>query len=198
MRLPALSPFPRRWPLLSLAVLLVLALAALLFGPGAALSQNGPSVTGVTVSSSPTSGGTYIIGDTIRVALTFSENVDVTGSPRLKIDMDPADWGEKWAGYEGGSGTASLTFTHAVVEPNFSIQGVAVLADSLDLNGGTIKSASSDTNADLSHTRLDHNPDHRVNWRLSSAEARGWSGRRCPLRPSPAIPTAWTRPSGWR
>ena len=171
MRLPALALFPRRWPQFGLAALLLLALAVLLLGPGAALSQNGPSVTGVVVSSSPASGGTYIIGDTIRLTLTFSENVDVTGSPRLKIDMDPADWGEKWAAYEGGSGTDSLTFTHAVVEPNYSIQGIAVLEDSLELNGGTIKSAaSSETNADLSHTGRPHDPDHRVNWRLSSAE----------------------------
>ena len=80
-----------------------LALAALLLGPGAALSQNGPSVTGVAVSSSPSSGGTYVIGDTIRVTLTFNEKVNVTGTPRLKIDMDPAEWGEKWAGYEGAA-----------------------------------------------------------------------------------------------
>ena len=170
MRLLASANLPRRWPLLGLAALLLLALAALLFGPGAALSQNGPSVTGVAVSSSPSSGGTYVIGDTIQVTLTFNEEVEVTGSPRLKIDMDPAEWGEKWAGYEGGSGSASLTFTHAVVEPNYSIPGIAVLADSLDLNGGSIKSASDDGGADLSHTGLGHDPDHRVNWRLSSAE----------------------------
>ena len=170
MRLSAFTPFPRLWPLLGLAALPLLALAALLLGPGAALSQNAPSVTGVEVSSSPASGGAYVIGDTIQVTLTFSEDVNVTGSPRLKIDMDLAAWGEKWAAYEGGSGSASLTFTHTVVQPNYSTQGIAVLADSLELNGGTIRSASSDTSADLSHTRLNHNPDHRVNWRLSSAE----------------------------
>ena len=70
----------------------------------------------------------------------------------------------------GGSGSASLTFTHAVVEPNYSIPGIAVLADSLELNGGSIKSASDDGGADLSHTGLGHDPEHRVNWRLSSAE----------------------------
>ena len=171
MRLPALALFPRRWPKFGLAALLLLALAVLLLGPGAALSQNGPSVTGVAVSSSPASGGTYIGGDTIRITLTFSENVDVTGTPRLKIDMDPAEWGEKWAAYEGGSGTDTLTFTHTVAEPNISTRGIAVLADTLDLNGGTIKSAaSSETNADLSHTGRPHDANHRVNWRLSSAE----------------------------
>ena len=167
MRLPALTPKSRRWPLFDLAALLVLALAALLLGPGVALSQSGPSVTGVVVSSSPASGGTYVIGDTIRVTLTFSEAVNVTGTPRLKIDMDPAEWGEKWAGYESGSGTASLTFTHAVVEPNYSTQGIAVLEDSLELNGGTIKSAASDTEAELAHDGRNHDPEHKVDWRQS-------------------------------
>ena len=126
-----------------------------------------PSVTGVEVSSSPASGDTYLLGETIRVTLTFSEEVDVTGAPRLKIDMDPAHWGEKLASYAGGSGTASLTFTHTVVQPNYSTQGIAVLANSLELNGGTIRSSASQTNAALSHIRLDHNDDHRVDWQRS-------------------------------
>ncbi|MDE2688446.1 MAG: SwmB domain-containing protein [Chloroflexota bacterium] len=126
-----------------------------------------PSVTGLQVTSSPASGDTYLLGETIRVTLTFSEEVDVTGAPRLKIDMDPAHWGEKLASYAGGSGTASLTFTHTVVQPNYSTQGIAVLANSLELNGGTIRSSASQTNAALSHIRLDHNDDHRVDWQRS-------------------------------
>ena len=54
-----------------------------------------PTVTGVRVSSSPASGDTYLLGETIQVTLTFSENVTVTGSPRLKIDMDPAGLGRE-------------------------------------------------------------------------------------------------------
>ena len=123
-----------------------------------------PSVTGVKVSSSPLSGDTYTLGETIRVTLTFSEKVDVTGTPRLKIDMDPAHWGEKLASYTGGTGTTDITFAHTVVEPNYSTQGIAVLADSLALNGGTIRSSASQADADLSHIRLDHNADHKVDW----------------------------------
>ena len=52
--------------------------------------------------------------------------------------MDP-DYGEKWATYEGGSGTSSLSFVHEVVEPNISTQGIAVLEDTLELNGGAIQ-----------------------------------------------------------
>ena len=125
-----------------------------------------PSVTGASVASSPASGNTYALGETISVTLTFSEAVDVTGAPQIAIDLDPAEWGEKWAAYESGSGTSSLTFTHTVAEPNISTQGIAVLANTLALNGGTIQSAA-DVDADLAHTGLAHDADHKVDWRLS-------------------------------
>ena len=126
-----------------------------------------PSVTGAEVTSSPMSGDTYLLGETIRVTLTFSEEVDVTGAPRLKIDMDPAHWGEKLASYASGSGTTALTFTHTVVEPNYSTQGIAVLENSLELNGGSIRSSASQTDAALSHIRLNHNASHKVDWQRS-------------------------------
>ncbi len=129
------------------------------------------SVSGVNVSSSPQANATYGLGETISITLTFSEAVDVTGSPRLKIDMDPAEWGEKWAAYQGGSGTATLTFTHTVAEPNISTQGIALLADTLELNGGTIQASGVD--ADLSHTALGHNASHKVDWRLPAASVTG-------------------------
>ena len=112
---------------------------------------------------------TYLLGDVIRITLTFSERVNVTGSPQLKIDMDPAEWGEKQAAYHSGSGTTRLTFAHEVVEPNLSTQGVAVLENSLELNGGSIKSAASDTDAELSHAGLDHDARHQVDWQRTQA-----------------------------
>ena len=123
-----------------------------------------PTVTGVAVVSDPGEDNTYVLDDVIHIRVTFSAAVNVSGNPRIKIDMDLADWGEKWAAYQGGSGTSSLTFTHTVVEPNFSSQGIAVLADSLDLNGGGIVSASASVAANLSHAGLDHDPDHKVDW----------------------------------
>ncbi len=129
-----------------------------------------PSVSGVEVTSNAGGDDTYALSDTIRITLTFSEAVNVTGSPQLKIDMDSAEWGEKWAEYESGGGTASLTFAHTVVEPNYSTQGIAVLANSLDLNGGTIRSTSSDTGADLSHLGLPHDSAHKVDWQQSTSE----------------------------
>ena len=150
--------------------LLLVALAALLAltpAPGFATNEGAPSVALVTVSSVPGGDGGYGLGETIRVTLSFSEAVAVTGTPRLAIDMDPADWGRKWASYESGSGTSGLTFAYTVVEPNYSSQGIAVLANTLELNGGSITSTASQAAADLSHVGKGHDPAHKVDWQLS-------------------------------
>ena len=127
-------------------------------------SADAPTVTGVAIVSDPGNDDTYGLGDVIRLQVTFSEAVDVTGAPTLDIDMDPADWGTKRAVYADGSGTTTLTFTHTVVEPNYSTRGIAVLANTLELNGGTIQSTAGGTDADLSHTGLAHDANHKVNW----------------------------------
>ena len=127
------------------------------------------SVTGVSVVSSAGADQTYGLGETIQSRATFHGPVDVTGTPRLKIDMDPADWGEKWAAYQSGSGTSSLTFAHTVVEPNISTQGIAVLANTLDAGGGTIRSGGAD--ADLAHTGLAHDANHKVDWQTAREES---------------------------
>lgn len=106
----------------------------------------------------------------------------VTGSPRLTIDMDPAHWGAKRTAYESGSGTTALVFAHTVVEPNISTRGIAVLANRLALDGGTIRSAATQaaTQADarLAHGGLGHDPAHKVDWRpaLSVADAEAHEG----------------------
>ena len=155
----------------SVALLLGLALVALLLGPALTQAQSpAPTVTDVAVTSDAGDDDTYLLGETIRITLTFSEAVNVTGTPRLKIDMDPADWGEKQAGYESGSGSHSLTFTHTVVEPNYSTQGIAVLGDTLELNGGSDQVGSHPhTDAELSHNGLAHDPSHKVDWQQSPA-----------------------------
>ena len=131
------------------------------------------SVIGVAVVSDAGGDDTYGLGDTIRVQVTFSEAVSVDaadGTPRLKIKMDPT-WGEFWAGYESGDGTAALTFTHTVVKPNTSPRGIAVLAGTLVANRGAIRSAATGADATLAHAGLGHDPAHKVDWRLSPPSA---------------------------
>lgn len=110
---------------------------------------------------------TYAFGQNVRVTLSFSEAVNVSGTPQVSIDMDPAHWGTKSANYLRGSGSTELTFSHTVVEPNISTQGVAEHGDTLELNGGSITSVSSGAAAAVSHAGLEHDANHKVNWRLS-------------------------------
>ena len=110
----------------------------------------------------------YSLGATIRVTLTFSEAVTVNGAPRLKIKMDP-DWGgfwadyERWANYETGTGTTTLTFAYRVVaKRDYAPLGIAALENRLDLNGGQIRSKATQTNAHLWYGGLGRNAGHRV------------------------------------
>ncbi len=105
---------------------------------------------------------TYGVGDVIRVRVTFPKPVTVTGAPRIAIDMDPAYWGQKFSGYEEGNGARGLIFSHTVVSPNLSTQGIAVLENSLELNGGSIRYADG-SNADLTHGGIAHDGNHKVN-----------------------------------
>ncbi|MDE2903394.1 MAG: fibronectin type III domain-containing protein [Chloroflexota bacterium] len=165
-------PFISGWLLLAAAALLVL--TVVLTGPGAIRAQEGePTVTAVAISSDPGGDHTYTVNDVIRITVTFSEAVDVTGTPQLKIDMDPAHWGQKQAAYNGGSGSTALTFTHTVVQPNYSTRGIAVVANSLALNGGAIQSAASQTVANLTHSGLAHDPNHKVNWQQFAPTVAG-------------------------
>ena len=131
-------------------------------------AANVPPVTAVAVVSDAGSDDTYALGDTIRVRVTFAEKVNVDtagGTPRLTIKMDPT-WGEFRAAYARGSGRRNLIFTHTVVEPNTSPRGIAVLANTLELNGGTIRSKATGADADLAHSGLGHDAKHKVNWRI--------------------------------
>ena len=125
-------------------------------------------VEGVQVSSRPANGDTYWLDETIRIEVEFSEAVQVSGTPTIEIDMDPAYWGLKTAEYEGGSGTNTLTFAHVVVEPNYSTPGIAVVANSLR---GTITRPDSATTATLTHPGLNHDAAHKVNWQLPAPVA---------------------------
>ena len=82
-----------------------MALTASSGGAGGNSGSEPASATGVAVVSSAGADKTYGLGEKIQVRATLDETVDVTGSPRLKIKMDPR-WGEFWAGYESGRGTA--------------------------------------------------------------------------------------------
>ena len=115
-----------------------------------------PTVSKIEVSSDPGTDRTYAAGDEIRVTVTFSETVFVTGMPQLRLELGG---GQRMADYEGGSGTAALVFGYTVAAGESDTDGVGVEADSL--SGGTIRDGAGH-NAVLGHEAVTPQAGHKV------------------------------------
>ena len=101
--------------------------------------------------------GVYGIDDSIKVTVTFSEDITVTGAPQLELDIGGST---KAAGYESVTAT-NVVFSYTVEEGVSDDDGIAISADKLTLNGGSIKDAA-DNAADLSHVALAVQGGHKV------------------------------------
>ena len=115
-----------------------------------------PAVSKLEISSDPGTDRTYAAEDDIQVTVTFSETVEVTGTPRLQIELGG---GSRTADYGGGSGTAALVFAYEVEDRESDTDGVGIEADSL--SGGTIRDEARN-NAVLDHDGLAADSGHKV------------------------------------
>ena len=115
-----------------------------------------PTVSSLAISSDPGSDRTYAADDEIQVRVTFSETVEVEGTPWLTLELGG---GSRTATYEGGSGRVALVFAYEVAERDSDTDGVGVEADSL--TGGTIRDAV-DNPAVLDHDGLAADSGHKV------------------------------------
>jgi hypothetical protein len=79
------------------------------------------------------------VGTVIDVRVTFSETVNVTGTPRLRLETGTTD---RYATYASGSGSNTLVFNYTVQAGDTSSDLNYVATSSLTLNGGTIKDAA--------------------------------------------------------
>ncbi len=77
--------------------------------------------------------GNYPIGQVVPIAIAFSENVNVTGTPRLALNNGGI------ANYVSGSGTNTLLFNHTVAAGQNTVDLDYASAIALSLNAGTIK-----------------------------------------------------------
>jgi large repetitive protein len=90
----------------------------------------------VTSVTATTADGTYGIGSTIAITVTFDAPVTVTGTPQLQLETSTTD---RFATYASGSGTNTLTFNYAVQPGDTSADLEYLATNALTLNGGTIK-----------------------------------------------------------
>ena len=67
-----------------------------------------PTVSSVDVTSDPGIDGGYAIGDTIEVALTFSEAVTVVGTPTISLDIGGASATAEYSGAGTAPGGAAV------------------------------------------------------------------------------------------
>ena len=97
------------------------------------IDRTGPTVSGI---SSSTANGTYGIGDTVSIQVTFNENATVTGTPTLALNSGGT------ATYASGSGGTSLTFNYSPASGDASPDLDYLSTGALSLAGGSIKDAA--------------------------------------------------------
>ena len=113
-----------------------------------ALTAIPPDVSSVELTSDPNN-NTYAIGDEIEATVTFSAAVDITGTPQLELDFAGTP---KPAACAAATNTTTMVCSYTVAVNDSAPNGIAIAANKLTLNGGTIRATGSTTlNADLDH-----------------------------------------------
>ncbi len=141
-----------------------------------------PTVSSLSIVSTPKAHDSYAAGETITLEATFSEPVFVTGTPCLLINVNQIYYGtldkaeedrqKRVAAYASGSGTGSLRFSYEVAMGDRSRKGVGVhgydatnwplrLSCSEGGAAGTIRDAA-DNDADLRHKYMWADAKHKV------------------------------------
>ena len=111
-----------------------------------------PTVTADALTSTPGSDNTYGIGDEIAATVSFSEAVDITGAPQLELDFAGTP---KAANCAAATNTTTMVCRYTVVQNDSAPNGIAIAANKLTLNGGTITATGSTTiNAALDHAAV--------------------------------------------
>ncbi|WP_420443585.1 Calx-beta domain-containing protein [Candidatus Poriferisodalis sp.] len=129
----------------------------LLVGTSANAQVASPTISLVSVASSPADTVSYLTGETIRFAVNFTSVVDVEGSPTLAVNVGGT---EREAVFESVRGSEVL-FGYTVTDDDFDSDGVSVGADKLSLGTGGAIADSGSRAASLTHVA--GGAGHRVN-----------------------------------
>ena len=122
-------------------------------------STTAPTVTAVELISTPND-NVYAIDDTVVVAVTFSAAVDITGTPQLELDFAGTP---KPADCLPDTNTTGMACYYTVVVNDSAPNGIAIAANTLTLNGGTITATGSTTvTAVLAHAAVAIDANHKV------------------------------------
>lgn len=107
------------------------------------VQQGAPTINAV---NSSTADGSYSVGQTVALTVTFSAAVTVTGTPQLLLATGGSG---HTASYSSGSGTSTITFDYTVQAGDTSADLDTFSTTALSLNGGTILAAAGGAAATL-------------------------------------------------
>ncbi len=124
---------------------------------GSATAQ--PGVTDVSLSSSPATGDTYELGETIEVRVQFDRAVTATGKPQVALTIGAKTRHATLFGW----GRQHLTFTYTVQEEDRDEDGASIAANALVLNGGAIRTTVGAVDVNLTHGPVAVERGNKVN-----------------------------------
>ena len=130
------------------------------YSPQVTVREVPPVVTGVALTSDPGGDETYAFGESVTATVTFDKAVDVTAGPQITLLVGTAD---KAADCAAATNTTTMECSYEVEANDNAPDGVGIKANTLTLNGGTIYSTGSTTNAaTLTHSDLALQSGHKV------------------------------------
>ncbi len=106
------------------------------------ITQPAAVVAATVASVNVPANGTYAPGQNLNFTVNFSEAVTVDtsgGAPRIALTVGTTT---RYATYQSGSGSSSLSFQYTVLSGDADSDGIAI--GTLELNGGTIRNGSTD------------------------------------------------------
>ena len=114
--------------------------------PGSGTTATSIRANAVAIDGGPQEADTYGAGEQIRVAVNFTDPVEVTGFPILNLRVGNRTRQVTWAGRGSTSvcegGYKSLEFGYIVQAEDLDNDGIAIGTNGLTLNGGTIQTVN--------------------------------------------------------
>jgi len=96
--------------------------------------------------------------DVVSATVTFSELVNVTGTPQLTLAIGSDN---ETATYDSGTGSRPLVFKYTIQAGDNDTDGISIGANAIDLDNGTISDPAGN-NATLTHSSVSSNPSFMV------------------------------------
>ena len=116
--------------------------------------ESAAAISGIQFSNVPAT-GIYGLGDVIELSVTFDAAVDVTGSPRIALQLTGSPTAERYAVYEASASSDTLLVFRKTLSAAFDdTDGISAAANALELNGGGIVNDGTTVAAVLDHNAV--------------------------------------------